>query len=226
MRTGGRTPSANNCLTASIFPSSRPTNKSFCSTEVAETFRSPTVTRSGSRSTERARFSTVSGKVALNKARTMFSFVHELRHASICSANPISKSLSASSRTSVSTLDRSIFPSLAIASSRRGFARRMSTLSKSHPAAVALDNTVHRSLRPGRSGMRTRPVCVLSSLVGEMTTARTPEVPSRTFCCLTRITSGIRNASVFPLPVGATTMSSRPPFMHVMACFCTAVGDR
>jgi hypothetical protein len=46
--------------------------------------RSPTVTRSGSFSTLRARPSTASGRVALNRARTQSGWVHAAITVSIC----------------------------------------------------------------------------------------------------------------------------------------------
>jgi low temperature requirement protein LtrA len=68
------------------------------------TYFLPTITRTASCMSSRARSSTKSGKVALNRERIIEGFVHALIIESICVNNPGSNSLSDSSRTRYSTL--------------------------------------------------------------------------------------------------------------------------
>ena len=118
--------------------------------------------------TLRANRSAVSGSVAENKALRHFFFLvvfdeglffffffflsssssfvssglsHACTTASICSTKPISKSLSASSRTKNSTACVEIFFCLKSDANRNGVEMRMSTLSKSF-AAFALESCV------------------------------------------------------------------------------------
>ena len=117
--------------------------------------------------TLRANRASVSGSVAENKALRHFFFLvvfdeglffffffflssssfvssglsHACTTASICSTKPISKSLSASSRTKNSTACVEIFFCLKSDANRNGVEMRMSTLSKSF-AAFALESCV------------------------------------------------------------------------------------
>ena len=117
--------------------------------------------------TLRANRSAVSGSVAENKALRHFFFLvvfdeglffffffflssssfvssglsHACTMASICSTKPISKSLSASSRTKNSTACVEIFFCVKSDANRNGVEMRMSTLSKSF-AAFALESCV------------------------------------------------------------------------------------
>jgi len=118
--------------------------------------------------TLRANRSAVSGSVAENKALRHFFFLvvfdeglfffffffvsssssfvssglsHACTTASICSTKPISKSLSASSRTKNSTACVEIFFCVKSDANRNGVEMRMSTLSKSF-AAFALESCV------------------------------------------------------------------------------------
>ena len=115
--------------------------------------------------TLRANRSAVSGSVAENKALRHFFFLvvfdeglffffflssssfvssglsHACTTASICSTKPISKSLSASSRTKNSTACVEIFFCVKSDANRNGVETRMSTFSKSF-AAFALESCV------------------------------------------------------------------------------------
>lgn len=69
-----------------------------------QTYFLPTITRTASCISSRARSSTKSGKVALNSERIIEGFEHALITESICLNNSGSNSLSDSSRTRYSTL--------------------------------------------------------------------------------------------------------------------------
>jgi len=141
-----------------------PQKTSFCEMDSLAEFRSPTVRRTQWCMTLRANRSAVSGSVAENNAlRHFFFFVvfaglfffffflssslsssglsQACTTASICSTNPISKSLSASSRTKNSTACVEIFFCAKREANRKGVETRMSTLLKSF-AAFALESCV------------------------------------------------------------------------------------
>ena len=154
------------CFTAKIFPLSLPQKTSFCEIDSLAEFRSPTVRRTQWCMTLRANRSAVSGSVAENKALRHFFFFaglffffffflsssssssslssglsHACTMASICSTKPISKSLSASSKTKNSTACVEIFFCIRSDASRNGVETRISTFLKSF-AAVALESCV------------------------------------------------------------------------------------
>mmetsp|Transcript_24275 Transcript_24275/g.66405 ORF Transcript_24275/g.66405 Transcript_24275/m.66405 type:complete len:275 (+) Transcript_24275:1037-1861(+) len=169
--TGGFSPSVSSCRSASSLPFSRPTNSSRWSTVLTAVLRAPTVTLSGSTNTVLARSSTFSGRVALNSARTMLLCLQAERTASICSTNPISNSLSASSSTRNLTCDKSILPSSARVASLSGLASKMSTLLKLVPAAVERVRMEAFRFDPGSSCLSTRPCWAVSSWEGLRMTA-------------------------------------------------------
>mmetsp|Transcript_7565 Transcript_7565/g.29866 ORF Transcript_7565/g.29866 Transcript_7565/m.29866 type:complete len:214 (-) Transcript_7565:1191-1832(-) len=128
---GGLIPWSMSCRSARSLPRSCPQNTSRCETVPLALLRSPTVRRIGWVMTLLARFSTVSGSVAENRARVMFGPSHAATAASTCSTKPISKSLSASSSTRYRTARRlTLFFSMRDFS-LSGVATRMSTLANS-----------------------------------------------------------------------------------------------
>mmetsp|Transcript_7301 Transcript_7301/g.22755 ORF Transcript_7301/g.22755 Transcript_7301/m.22755 type:complete len:205 (+) Transcript_7301:1929-2543(+) len=136
---------------------------------------------------------------------------HACTTASICSTKPISKSLSASSRTKNSTACVEIFFCLKSDANRNGVEMRMSTLSKSF-AAFALESCV--TLNPSLNRVQILVDCVANSFVGANKIALTP--PS--FLFPSRINIGNKKASVFPLPVGATANVSTSLSIIGIAC--------
>mmetsp|Transcript_5586 Transcript_5586/g.13924 ORF Transcript_5586/g.13924 Transcript_5586/m.13924 type:complete len:295 (-) Transcript_5586:216-1100(-) len=232
--TGGLSPELSSCLRASTLPCSRPTNSRRCDTVDTAVLRAPTVTRSGCTSTDRASASTRSGSVALNSACTRCGFLHASSTPSICSMNPSSNSLSASSSTRKRVDDSTSLPSLARLAQRSGLASRMSTLEKLLPAAVDLVSSDARRPVPGSSSLSARACCAASSCVGDSTTAlmaaghsagASPLAAAARLSAHRRSTMGTRNASVLPLPVGATASRSRPASREGMACLWMGVGS-
>mmetsp|Transcript_9425 Transcript_9425/g.30762 ORF Transcript_9425/g.30762 Transcript_9425/m.30762 type:complete len:217 (-) Transcript_9425:370-1020(-) len=76
-----------------------------------------------------------------------------------------------------------------------------------------------------KTAFASRKICSASSLAGAITNTIGPWLPSKTFgwsaACRT---AGNKNAKVFPEPVFATPMTSRPHISAGIACFCTGNG--
>mmetsp|Transcript_6853 Transcript_6853/g.27943 ORF Transcript_6853/g.27943 Transcript_6853/m.27943 type:complete len:283 (+) Transcript_6853:532-1380(+) len=220
---GGLIPWSMSCRSARSLPRSCPQNTSRCETVPLALLRSPTVRRIGWVMTLLARFSTVSGSVAENRARVMFGPSHAATAASTCSTKPISKSLSASSSTRYRTARRlTLFFSMRDFS-LSGVATRMSTLANSLFCVALVSRHGLRVLVPRHSNLSILNDCCASSFVGESSSALGPPASSSLDASL--VTIGSKNASVLPDPVGATASSSLPSNRMGIACLWMGVGS-
>mmetsp|Transcript_15175 Transcript_15175/g.37806 ORF Transcript_15175/g.37806 Transcript_15175/m.37806 type:complete len:379 (-) Transcript_15175:256-1392(-) len=175
----------------------------------------------------RAKSASVRGSVAENSSVCRRSLMRA-RMSEICSENPISHSLSASSITQYSTVLSDMPCTSARWCSRRpGVATMTSGLlaSSAHCASSASPPTstaVRRSVK--RANSRTALcVCSVSSRVGASSTAR---APARGECAFSLSIMGMTNAAVFPEPVRAMPITSTPCRMRGSVRRWMGVGRR
>mmetsp|Transcript_54280 Transcript_54280/g.151030 ORF Transcript_54280/g.151030 Transcript_54280/m.151030 type:complete len:385 (-) Transcript_54280:178-1332(-) len=217
-------PSCTACRKLNNFPSSWVMKSSFCSTSGAAAFTSPMLTRIGAVRMEFASSHTAGGMVAENMSvckRPPLHFGQKERISSICGAKPKSSNLSASSKIKCRVASNEIKLSRSIWASRNGVTTATSSLlmfCAFSPESLSSRRPVH--FRPTVSFSNSSSVCLASSRVGSMMTARAnsfPGFPSST-------STGPRNAIVLPLPVGAEARTWLPPVIAGKHCICTGVG--
>ena len=181
----------------------------------------------GSRRPARAKSTSTLGSVAEKSSVWRASGTPRMM-SWICSANPISKSRSASSNTTTSTMPREkSCSSVRWCARRPGVAMMMSGLldSAAHCASMPSPPTMRHTRRLVKlhSARAKRSVWEASSRVGESTSARAPAMD---VCALRRLTTGTRKDAVLPEPVRAIATRSWPSSATGMVLRCTGVGRR
>mmetsp|Transcript_18256 Transcript_18256/g.40373 ORF Transcript_18256/g.40373 Transcript_18256/m.40373 type:complete len:265 (-) Transcript_18256:86-880(-) len=210
---------------AEIFCSlvTRTFHKDSCSLRVISTSRR---TNSGSRNPTRVKATSCDGIVA-EKSNACLDGGHAVMTLWSCSANPSSKSRSASSNTNICTLVSFRSTSIMWCIRRPGVHTMMSGFWANRSNCFSMDlppTRMHtrRSVNLPRDRANLA-VCMVNSRVGARHTALTPTIFE---CSLSFSMVGMRKAADFPDPVRAMATTSTPSKMRGMALRWIGVGCR
>mmetsp|Transcript_123729 Transcript_123729/g.332315 ORF Transcript_123729/g.332315 Transcript_123729/m.332315 type:complete len:291 (-) Transcript_123729:252-1124(-) len=183
--------------------------------------RSPTMTLYGFVRISDARLWISRGQVAVKNSVCLFEGRCS-RILRICGSNPMSSILSASSSTSLL-----VFRSCTCRPSRKSLRRPGHATTHAHPCRY-LDIwlplgappyiATHLICRHFPNLFPSASVCCASSRVGDITSSPGPSRSGRAPCSCISTKAGIRNASVFPLPVLAMPIRSLPAAAMAQVC--------